>query len=147
MEKQLQQQVQQMQQLQKQQATTPAAAPAPQQPSPNVQQATQEMEKLRKELQASNVERERFQSQLEMLVQELEKSQVKRAFVCHPNPNFVLHDNNLNMSHYFPAPISTHRINAQFIFSYVFILLLKIEHLYFCILILANYVIEIKCIF
>lgn len=72
MEKQLQQHVQQIQTLQKQ-----GAVPAPQpQPSPNVQQTAQEIEKLRKELQTSNVERERFQSQLEMLVQELEKSQV-----------------------------------------------------------------------
>lgn len=43
----------------------------------NVQQNTQEMEKLKKDLQATNVEKERFQAQLEMLVQELEKSQVR----------------------------------------------------------------------
>lgn len=79
MDKQLQQQVQQIQQLQKQVAAAPTAQqapPQPQQPTPNVQQQTQEMEKLRKDLQSSNVERERFQSQLEMLVQELERSQV-----------------------------------------------------------------------
>lgn len=74
MEKQLQQQQQQMQQMaanmQKQQ---------PQQPN-NVQQNTQEMEKLKKDLQATNVEKERFQAQLEMLVQELEKSQVSRFY-------------------------------------------------------------------
>lgn len=42
----------------------------------NIQQNTQEMEKLKKDLLATNVEKERFQAQLEMLVQELEKSQV-----------------------------------------------------------------------
>lgn len=60
MEKQLQQQLQQMANMQKQGA----------QPNP------QEMEKLRKDLQAAQVERDRFQQQLELLVQELEKSQV-----------------------------------------------------------------------
>lgn len=43
----------------------------------------QEFEQMKKEYQAAIVERDRFQSQLEMLVQELEKSQVdnyKRIF-------------------------------------------------------------------
>lgn len=71
MEKQLQQQVQQMQTLQKQQQAQPPPVPAA------AQQNVQEIEKLRKDLQASNVEKERFQAQLEMLVQELEKRQVE----------------------------------------------------------------------
>lgn len=66
MEKQLQQQLQQMANMQKQQVP----------PQANSQQNTQEMDKLRKDLQASIVEKDRFQAQLEMLVQELEKSQV-----------------------------------------------------------------------
>lgn len=66
MEKQLQQQLQQMANLQKQQVP----------PQANPQQNNQEIEKLRKDLQASIVEKDRFQAQLEMLVQELEKSQV-----------------------------------------------------------------------
>lgn len=69
MEKQLQQQHQQMANLQKQAAATAGpSAPPP--------QNHQEIERLKKELQASNVEKERFQAQLEMLVQELERSQV-----------------------------------------------------------------------
>lgn len=71
MEKQLQQQVQQVQTLQKQQQQA-----QPQQTPAAAQQNAQEMEKLRKDLQTSNVEKERFQAQLEMLVQELEKRQV-----------------------------------------------------------------------
>jgi hypothetical protein len=68
MEKQLQQQLQQMTNLQKQH-----------QQAPNPQ-TSKEVEQLKNELQATNVERERFQGQLEMLVQELEKSQVSFSF-------------------------------------------------------------------
>jgi hypothetical protein len=72
MEKQLQQQLQQMTNLQKQQQQQ-----QPQPATPNPQNG-KEIEHLKNELQTANVERERFQGQLEMLVQELEKSQVRR---------------------------------------------------------------------
>lgn len=71
----MQQQIQQMANLQKQ-----AQQAQPQQIQANVQQNTQELEKLRKDLQTSNTERDRFQAQLEMLVQELEKRQVDMKF-------------------------------------------------------------------
>lgn len=69
MEKQLQQQLGQMTNLQKQLQQSNSQ-------NGNNAEVAKEMEQLRKELQSANVERNRFQSQLEMLVQELEKSQV-----------------------------------------------------------------------
>lgn len=69
MEKQLQQQLGQMTNLQKQLQQSNSQ-------NGNNAEVAKEMDNIRKELQAANVERNRFQSQLEMLVQELEKSQV-----------------------------------------------------------------------
>lgn len=69
-QKQHQQQIQQLQQQHQNQA---AAAQSQQQ---NAQINPQEFEQMKKEYQAAIVERDRFQAQLEMLVQELEKSQV-----------------------------------------------------------------------
>lgn len=45
---------------------------------PDVDKLTQELGKAQKEVQEAAVERERFQSQLEMLVQELEQKQVRK---------------------------------------------------------------------
>lgn len=81
----MQQQNQQMANLQKQQQQAPPAqSPAA------AQQNAAEIEKLRKELQASNVEKERFQAQLEMLVQELEKRQVH--YPAKPSSNDLIYD-------------------------------------------------------
>lgn len=76
LEKQMQQQNQQMVNLQKQQQQQQQPQAPPAQSPAAAQQHAAEIEKLHKELQASNVEKERFQAQLEMLVQELEKRQV-----------------------------------------------------------------------
>lgn len=46
----------------------------------------QEFEQMKKEYQAAIVERDRFQSQLEMLVTELEKSQVDKILPINDKP-------------------------------------------------------------
>lgn len=76
MDKQLQQQHQQMQHMQQQIAQPP-----------NSQDIVKELEKVKADMQAACTERDRFQSQLEMLVQELEKSQVRNYFKI---KNFML---------------------------------------------------------
>lgn len=72
MEKQLQQQLVQMTNLQKQLQQKSAQN--------NSQEMNKELDQIKTELQAANVERERYAAQLEMLVQELEKSQVSEMF-------------------------------------------------------------------
>lgn len=64
MEKQLQSHMQQIANLQQQQQQQPQQQQQNQQPTAQTQQTAQEMEKLRKELQSANVERDRFQSQV-----------------------------------------------------------------------------------
>lgn len=65
MEKQLQSHMQQIASLQQQQQQQPPQQQQQQQqPTAQTQQTAQEMEKLRKELQSANVERDRFQSQV-----------------------------------------------------------------------------------
>lgn len=81
MEKQLQQQLQQMTNLQKQNQQNQQNTQQAQQIQNSNAQATKEIDQLKKDLQAANVERERFQAQLEMLVQELEKSQVVKLYI------------------------------------------------------------------
>ena len=48
--------------------------------TPDVEKIRKELEKAQKEVKEGAVERERFQSQLEMLVQELEQKQVWNSF-------------------------------------------------------------------
>lgn len=72
-------QQQQQQAAQQQQQAAAAAA------SGGVE--AKELEKVKGELQAACTERDRFQQQLELLVQELEKSQVSCA--GKPNLNFT----------------------------------------------------------
>lgn len=70
MEQQLKQQLLQMTNMQKQ--MTQQQPQQPQQPQVN----PKEMEKIQEELKTAVTQRDQFQNQLELLVQELEKSQV-----------------------------------------------------------------------
>lgn len=74
MEQQLKQQLLQMTNMQKQmtQQQPPQQPPQPQQPQIN----PKEMDKIQEELKNAVTQRDQFQNQLELLVQELEKSQV-----------------------------------------------------------------------
>ena len=48
----------------------------------HVEKLNKELKRAQKDLQEAAVERERFQAQLEMLVQELEQKQVRIKFFC-----------------------------------------------------------------
>lgn len=80
MEKQLQQQLAQMTNLQRQLQQSQQQNQQQGGNAGNVQEITKELEQVHQELQNATVERDRFQSQLEMLIQELEKSQVLSSF-------------------------------------------------------------------
>jgi hypothetical protein len=71
MEKQLQQQLAQMSNMQKQQTQA-------QQSHAGNAETVKQLQKMEQDLKAATTERDRFQNQLELLVQELEKHQVCR---------------------------------------------------------------------
>ena len=79
MEQQLKQQLLQMTNMQKQMTQQQQQQPPPPQQPPQQQQPQinpKEMEKMQEELKTAVTQRDQFQNQLELLVQELEKSQV-----------------------------------------------------------------------